>query len=61
MNPKANLKPVARAVRVEIEPSSGTYFLVFEVVDEGFKAKVKQDWTQDLELRIIGQELIEDE
>lgn len=54
-----NEKIIAKAVRVEIEERSGTYFLVFEIVDESFRAKIKNNWTQDLKLKILGKDLIE--
>lgn len=61
MDKKALNQTIAKAVRVEYEPTTDTVYLVFEIVDEGFKQKVKQDWTQDLELKVIGRNLVEDE
>lgn len=61
MNKKALNHTIAKAVRVEYEPRTDTVYLVFEIVDEGFKQKVKQDWTQDLELEVIGRRLVESE
>lgn len=50
---------IAKAVRVEHETQTDSIFLVFEVVDERFKQKVKQDWMQDIEVKLIGRDLIE--
>jgi hypothetical protein len=49
---------VARAVRVEHDLSNDTIYLVFEVVDEKLKQQIKLDWMQDIELKLIGKELI---
>lgn len=50
---------VARAIRMEIDPNTGDLYLVFKVIDEGFKQRVREDWNQDVELRILGKDLIE--
>lgn len=50
---------VARATRMEIDPNTGDLYLVFKVIDEGFKQRVREDWNQDVELRILGKDLIE--
>jgi hypothetical protein len=49
-------KVVARLVRVETEPDKDEFYLVFEVVDQAFKAKVKENWTADIELMVIEKE-----
>lgn len=53
-----NFKVVARAVRTEIESKSDKFFLVFEIIDEEFKSKIKKDWNDDIELRIIDKTLV---
>ena len=50
---------VAEAVRVEHDRSDDTVFLVFKIIDEKFKRKIKNDWTQDLPLIMIGKKLVE--
>ncbi len=50
---------VAEAVRVEHDRHDDSVFLVFKITDEGFKKKIKDDWTQDLPLRIIDRKLVE--
>jgi hypothetical protein len=49
---------VAEAVRVEHDRHTDTVFLVFEIVDEKFKSRIKKDWTQDIPLRIIDKKLV---
>lgn len=52
---------VAIAVRVETNPDSGNVYLVFKIVDEGFKARIKKDWVEDVELKLIGKNLVIEE
>ena len=62
MNKKALNQTIAVCIRVECETNSNNMHLVFEVVDEDFKRRVKEDWLQDIELKIIdGKKLIIDE
>ncbi len=44
---------VAEAVRLEHSPKTDTFYLVFEVTDEKFRNRIKKDWTQDIDLRVI--------
>ena len=37
---------------------TGLHHLVFEVLDERLKQEIKKDWTQDIELKLIGKNLI---
>lgn len=48
---------VAQVVRMEHNPDNDELFLVFQVVDESFKARIKKDWMQDVELHLIGKTL----
>ena len=59
MNDKSLYKTVATAVRVEYEKSSDDLFLVFKITDKNLKKKIKEDWTQDIDLKLIGKDLIE--
>ena len=45
---------VAIAVRLEHDPQTDTFYLVFEITDEKFRNKIKNDWTQDIDLKIIN-------
>ena len=48
---------VAVAVRIEHNPDNDELFLVFQIVDEDFKSRIKKDWTQDIDLQLIGKSL----
>ena len=58
---KNNIHTVARAVRLEIDPSNDNMYLVFKVVDEAFKQKVRGDWGDDIPVKLTGIELIEED
>jgi hypothetical protein len=59
MENKSKYNIVAEVVRIEHSPTDDKVFLVFEIVDEKFKKKIKQDWTQDIDLKIVGKGLEE--
>jgi len=50
---------VARAVRMEVDPITGELYLVFKIVDEAFKQRIREDWSKDIELKILGRDLVE--
>ena len=50
---------VARAIRMEVDPNTGDLYLVFKVVDEGFKQRVRENWSRDVQLTIMGRDLVE--
>jgi hypothetical protein len=52
---------VAKAVRMEHNPETDTLYIVFEIVDEDFKKRIKDDWMQDVELKLLGKGLVEKE
>lgn len=49
---------IARAVRIEIDPITNDVYLVFKVIDEAFKKNVRENWEQDVELKILGRDLV---
>jgi len=51
---------IATCVRVEHDTETDRIFLVFEVVDEVFRRAVKDDWMQDIDLKLIGRNLVKD-
>jgi hypothetical protein len=53
-------KVVAEAVRLEYEEQSGKLYIVFEVKDEKSKQDIRNNWTQDIEYRLIGKFLVEE-
>ncbi len=55
---KDNEQTVAQVVRMEHNPDNDELFLVFQIVDEEFKARIKKDWMQDVELHLIGKSLV---
>lgn len=55
---KGSNHTVAVAVRLEHIPDEDKVFLVFEVVDEKFKKKIKEDWSQDIEFKVIEKKLV---
>jgi hypothetical protein len=58
MNKKALYHVVAEAVRVEFDEKSGAVYLVFELTDEDFKKRIKENWTSDIELELEDKKLI---
>lgn len=46
-------RTVAEAVRLEHDPKTDTFYLVFQITDEKFRNRIKKDWTQDIDLRVI--------
>ena len=51
---------VATAVRMEHNPDTDELFLVFQIVDEDFKRRIKRDWMQDVELKLLGRNLVKE-
>ena len=49
---------VATAVRVEYNSDSDEVYLVFLIVDQDFKKRIKKDWTQDIDLELINKNLV---
>ena len=49
---------VAEAVRVEYDQYNDELYLVFIIVDEGFKKQIKNDWLQDIQLVLIDKKLV---
>jgi hypothetical protein len=55
---KDNNQTVAEIARMEHNENTDDLYLVFKVVDEGFKKRIKKDWMEDIELKIIGKKLV---
>lgn len=60
MNHKLLNHTIAVVNRIEHNPQNDKIYLVFEVIDEGFKQRVKKDWMQDIDVKLVGRELVED-
>jgi hypothetical protein len=54
-----NTDTVARAIRMEIDPITGDLYLVFKVIDESFKQRIRENWEADVQLKVLGKELVE--
>ena len=52
---------LAKAIRVESDPDTGELYLIFEVTDEDFKKTIKNNWLDDIELKLIGKNLVNNE
>lgn len=52
---------LAEASRVEVDPDTGRVFIVFEVKSEKFKKDVLKNWTENIEYRLIGKNLVKNE
>jgi hypothetical protein len=48
---------LAEAIRIDYENSSGEVYIVFQVLDEDFKKHIKDNWIDDIDLKIIGRKL----
>lgn len=55
---KPDEKIIGEAVRIEFDSHNGRLFLVFEIKDELRKKEIKKNWTQDIEYRIVGKNLV---
>jgi hypothetical protein len=51
-------KIIAEAVRIEFEQKTGELFIVFKVLDGKFKEDIKNNWTKDIEYRLIDRSLV---
>lgn len=52
---------VAEAVRIEYDEETGKLFIVFEVKNEKYKQDIKKNWTQDMEFKLMGRNLVKSE
>jgi hypothetical protein len=48
---------VAKAIRMEFDENNKMY-LVFEVTDSDFKNHIKDNWSADIPIRMIGKNLV---
>lgn len=55
-----NQTVIAKVIRIEHNPNTDKIYLVFEIVDEHFRQRVKQDWMQDINVKLIGRDLVEE-
>ena len=57
MNEKDRYHEVANAVRVEYNKHGNEVFLVFKITDEQFKKRIKDNWEEDVDLKVIERKL----
>ena len=51
-------RTVAIAVRVEYDRNNDDTFIVFKIIDPTFKQKVRDDWDDGIQLRMINTSLV---
>ena len=49
---------VATVVRMEHNENTDELFLVFQIVDEGFKKRIKKNWMEEVSVKLIGKNLV---
>lgn len=49
---------VASAVRVEVDNTTDDIYLVFKIVNEQFKQKIRGNWQDDVELLLVEKDSI---
>ena len=49
---------VGVACRIEFEEKTGKLYLVFEIKNEKFKKSIKENWTDDIEYRLVDRSLM---
>ena len=54
-------KIIAEAIRVEVDDPTGKVYLVFEVKDEKMRQYIKKHWIDNIEFKLIGKNLVENE
>lgn len=47
-------RAVATAVRVEYDQNNDDTFIVFKITDNAFKQKIRDNWNDGIELRMIN-------
>ena len=48
---------IAEAKRIEIDEKTGKLYIVFEVINEAYRQKIKNEWHKDLEFKLIDKNL----
>lgn len=52
---------VANAIRVEVNTDTGEVYLVFRICDEAFKKRIRESWSDNIELELLGKDLVKKE
>jgi hypothetical protein len=48
---------IGEAVRVEYDKETGQLFLVFEITNQKYQQDIKNNWSRDIEFRLIDKKL----
>jgi hypothetical protein len=59
MDKMSEYEVVAEVVRIEHSEKDDEIYLVFKIVNDNFKRRIKKNWVSDVDLRIIGKGLVE--
>ena len=51
-------KTVAKFVRMEKEVDTDEVYMVFVITDEKFKKQIKNDWSEDIPLKLLNDRLV---
>lgn len=51
---------IKKACRIEYDEKTGKLYLVFEIKNEKVKKDIKENWTDDIEYRLVDKTLILD-
>jgi hypothetical protein len=57
---KSDEKVIAKAIRVDINESTGQVYLVFEVTDPSYKQSILREWINDIEFKIKDKNLVKE-
>ena len=56
--PDGKHEVVGRAIRLEVDTTDNSLYLVFKVSNESFAKKVREDWSKEVPVKIIGKDLV---
>ena len=48
---------VAKAIRLEVDEGKDDVYIIFKITDERFKQKVRAEWEDDIEVKLVNKEL----
>lgn len=51
-------KIIANVSRVEFSENNGKVYVVFEITDEQWKERIKREWIDDIEFKMIDKKLV---
>lgn len=51
---KKDMVTVARACRLEFDKNNNDVYIVFKIIDEDFKKRVRENWEKDYQLEMAN-------